>query len=63
MLAHELFNFKLHDFREITIIAMKSAFLNHNERKRMIKAIAEEFEQNFSLHPEYVNTNSKFGPG
>ena len=59
---NELFNFNLHDFREITIIAMKSAFLHHNERKRMIQAIAEEFEQNFGLHPEYVNTNSKFGP-
>ena len=63
MLAHELFNFKLHDFREITIIAMKSAFLHHNERKRMIQAIAEEFEQNFGLHPEYVDTNSKLKPG
>ena len=62
MLAHELFNFNLHDFREITIIAMKSAFLHHNERKRMIQSIAEEFEQNFGLHPEYVDTNSKFGP-
>ena len=62
MLAHELFNFNLHDFREITIIAMKSAFLHHNERKRMIQSIAEEFEQNFDLHPEYVDTNSKFGP-
>jgi adenosine deaminase len=62
MLAHELFNFNLHDFREITIIAMKSAFLHHNERKRMIQSIAEEFEQDFGLHPEYVDTNSKFRP-
>ena len=62
MLAHELFNFNLHDFREITIIAMKSAFLHHNERKNMIQSIAEEFEKNFGLHPEYVDTNSKFEP-
>ncbi len=58
MLAHELFDFKLHDFREITVIAMKSAFLPHNERRKMIKAIAEEFEQEFGLHPEYINFDS-----
>ena len=58
MLAHQLFDFKLHDFREITIIAMKSAFLPHNERRKMIKAIAEEFEQEFGLHPEYINFDS-----
>jgi|TARA_B110000438_G_scaffold70173_1_gene70397 adenosine deaminase len=51
MLAHQLFDFTLHDFREITIIAMKSAFLPHQERKKMIKKIAEEFEKKFNLHP------------
>ncbi len=56
MLAHQLFGFNLHDFREVTIIAMKSAFLNHNERITMIKSIAEEFEQEFGLHPEYVKS-------
>lgn len=59
MLAHELFDFKLHDFREITVIAMKSAFLPHNERRKMIKSIAEEFEQEFGLHPEYVDYNTR----
>ena len=55
MLAHQLFNFTLHDFREITIIAMKSAFIPHQERKKMIKKIAEEFEKKFNLHPEFIN--------
>jgi adenosine deaminase len=59
MLAHELFDFKLHDFREITVIAMKSAFLPHKERRKMIKSIAEEFEQEFGLHPEYVDYNTR----
>jgi len=57
MLAHNLFNFQLHDFREITIIAMKSAFLPHQERRKMIKSIAQEFEQNFGLHREYLVYN------
>ena len=57
MLAHQLFNFNLHDFREITIIAMKSAFIPHQERKKMIKKIAEEFEKKFNLHPEFINYN------
>ena len=62
MLAHELFGFTLQDFRKITIMAMKSAFIHYKERKALIRSIAEEFEQNFGLHPEYVNINSKFGP-
>ena len=61
MLAHELFDFQLHDFREITITAMKSAFLPHNERRKMIKSIAEEFEQDFGLHPEYIDQASLKG--
>ena len=58
MLAHNLFDFQLRDFCEITIFAMKSAFLHHNERRKMIKSIAEEFEQEFGLHPEYIKQNS-----
>jgi adenosine deaminase len=58
MLAHDLFEFGLHDFREITITAMKSAFLPYQERKKMIKSIAEEFEEDFGLHPEYVQYKS-----
>ena len=61
MLAHELFDFQLHDFREITITAMKCAFLPHNERRKMIKSIAEEFEQDFGLHPEYIDQASLKG--
>ena len=61
MLAHELFDFQLHDFREITVTAMKSAFLPHNERRKMIKSIAEEFEQDFGLHPEYIDQASLKG--
>ena len=54
MLAHELFGFTLHDFREITIMAMKSAFVHYKERKALIRSIAEEFEQEFGLMPEYI---------
>ncbi|MBT3216067.1 MAG: adenosine deaminase [Candidatus Marinimicrobia bacterium] len=54
-LAHSLFGLSLHDFREITIIAMKSAFLSHNKRSVMIKSIAHELESEFGLMPEYIN--------
>lgn len=54
MLAHELFDFQLNDFRKITITAMKSAFLPHNERKEMTRKIAEELEQEFGLMPEFI---------
>ena len=52
-LAHELFGFYLNDFRRMTITAMKSAFLSYKTRKKMIREIAEEFEQEFGLMPEY----------
>jgi len=55
-LAHKLFGFYLNDFRRMTITAMKSAFLHYNIRKEMIREIAEEFEQEFGLMPEYVET-------
>lgn len=55
-LAHELFGWYLNDFRRMTITAMKSAFLSYNTRKKMIFDIAEEFEQEFGLMPEYVET-------
>ena len=57
MLAHKLFQFNLSDFREITIIAMKSAFMKHNDRIRMIKTIANEFEENFGLLPDFIKPN------
>ncbi len=55
-LAHELFGFYLNDFRRMTITAMKSAFLSYKTRKEMIREIAEEFEQEFGLMPEYIET-------
>ena len=54
LLAHKLFGFKLHDFREMIIMAMKSAFLPYGERKQMIRNIADELEQDFSLMPEFI---------
>ena len=54
LLAHELFGFKLHDFREMIIIAIKSAFIPYNERKKIIGEIANELEQEFGLLPEFV---------
>ena len=54
LLAHKLFGFKLHDFREMIIMAMKSAFLPYAERKQMIRGIADELEQEFGLMPEFI---------
>jgi Adenosine deaminase len=53
-LAHRLYQFSLNDFREITIIAMKSAFLRHQDRVKMIKTIAGEFEDNFGLYGDFA---------
>ena len=53
LIAHEQFGFNLYDFREITLDAMKSAFLHHNERKKMIRTIADELEGEFGLIPEF----------
>ncbi len=57
LLARKLFGFGLNDFREFTIIAMKSAFVHHDERKVMIKNIAEELESKFGIVPEYIQQN------
>jgi adenosine deaminase len=57
LLARRLFGFGLYDFREFTIIAMKSAFMHYDERKIMIKNIAEELESEFGIMPEYVQQN------
>ena len=53
-LAHELFDLTLHDFRNLTITAMKSSFLSHDKRKKMIRTIAEELENKFGLMPEFI---------
>ncbi|MFQ6675796.1 MAG: adenosine deaminase [Fidelibacterota bacterium] len=53
LLAHRLFGFNLYDFREVTIVAMKSAFLHHEERTTFIRRIADELEGEFGLIPEY----------
>ena len=55
-LARDLFDFQLYDFREITIVAMKASFLPHIERKLMIKNITQEFENNFGILPEFVES-------
>tara|TARA_B100001971_G_C17692339_1_gene287662 strand:- start:188 stop:397 length:210 start_codon:yes stop_codon:yes gene_type:complete len=57
LLSRNLFGLGLHDFREITIIAMKSAFLNHQDRKILIREIADEMEQEFGIMPEYIQAN------
>ena len=54
LLAHKLFVFKLHDFREMIIMAMKSAFIPYAERKQLIRKIAGELEQDFGLMPEFI---------
>ena len=54
LLEHKLFGFKLHDFREMIIMAIKSAFLPYAERKQMIRGIADELEQEFGLMPEFI---------
>ncbi|MCS5615506.1 MAG: adenosine deaminase [Candidatus Marinimicrobia bacterium] len=54
LLAHKLFGFKLHDFREMIIMAMKSAFIPYAERKQLIREIADELEQDFGLMPEFI---------
>jgi hypothetical protein len=48
------FTTQSHDFREITIAAMKSAFLPHIARRAMIKNIADELETEFKILPEYI---------
>ena len=53
-LAHELFGLTHHDFRNLTITAMKSSFLSHDKRKKMIRSIAEELENEFGLMPEFI---------
>ena len=54
LLANRLYQFSLNDFREITIIAMKSAFLRYQDRIKMIKAIADEFEDKFGLYGDFA---------
>jgi hypothetical protein len=33
---------------------MKSSFLSHDKRKKMIRTIAEELENKFGLMPEFI---------
>ncbi len=54
ILAHELFDYDLFDFRHFIIDAAKSAFIPHNERKSLIQSIADELESEFGLKSEYV---------
>ncbi len=61
MVARDLFGFQLHDFREVTIAAMKSAFLPHDERKVLIRSIAQELEEEFNILPEYIEQSQYKG--
>ncbi|MFH1852086.1 MAG: adenosine deaminase [Candidatus Neomarinimicrobiota bacterium] len=54
IIANKHFGFSRYDFRELTITAMKSAFLPYAERKKMIRSIADELEGNFGLMPEFI---------
>lgn len=54
IIARDYFNFTLHDFREITITAIKASFLPHLNRKIMIKSIAKELELDFGILPEFI---------
>ncbi len=54
MVAHELFEFGLNEFRNVTMNAAKSAFLPHQSRKVLTRKIAEELEQEFGILPEYI---------
>lgn len=56
MIANKYFGFNRNDFREITITAMKSAFLPYGERKKLIRSIADELEGNFGLMPEFIQS-------
>ena len=49
MQAIESFNLNLEDIRTIIINGFKSAFLPHNERRKMINSVAIELESEFSL--------------
>ncbi|MBT3591025.1 MAG: adenosine deaminase [Candidatus Marinimicrobia bacterium] len=54
-LANDLFRFSLHDFREFTVMAAKSAFMPHLKRVELLHNIAEEMEQEFNLEPEFID--------
>jgi len=53
-LASQLFKLKIEDIREIIIMSMKSAFIPHQIKKKMIKAIANELENDFEIFSNYL---------
>lgn len=53
-LANSLFGFSLHDFREFTVMAAKSAFMPHKNRVQLLHDISVEMEQEFNLEPEFI---------
>ncbi|MFC1681252.1 adenosine deaminase [Pseudomonadota bacterium] len=59
MIANQYYGFSRNDFREITITAMKSAFLHYAERKKLIRRIADELEGNFGLMPEFIDQTNR----
>lgn len=44
MLAHEVFNFDMLDFKDFIISGFKSAFLEHRERTKLIKEVAHQID-------------------
>ena len=53
-LASQLFKLKIEDIREIIIMSMKSAFMPHQLKTKMIKAISSELENNFEIFSNYL---------
>ena len=49
--AKETFDLSLNDFRDIIINGFKSAFLSHQERRDMIRAVVDELEAEFDIKP------------
>ena len=53
-LASQLFKLKTEDIREIIIMSMKSAFIPHQLKRKMIKAISSELENDFEIFSNYL---------
>ena len=54
LIACQLFNLNLNDIREIIIMSMKSAFIAHQERKRLIKLLSNKLENDFGITSSYT---------
>lgn len=47
ILANNLFDFSLQDFKNLTIMAMESAFINNSIKKEIIELILNQYKENF----------------